>query len=55
MNKGDLVTISGHTGTVLDIVETETQQTVKLELKDGRVATFVYTRNVKGLDGMRLG
>lgn len=56
MNKGDLVTISGHTGTVLEVVETDTEQRVKLELKDGRVATFIYTRKpATGLDGMKLG
>jgi len=46
MKQGDLVTIAGNTGTVLDVVETETEQRVKLELKDGRIATYTYTRKV---------
>jgi len=54
MKQGDLVTIAGNTGTVLEVVETDTQQTVKLELKDGRTAIFIYTRKVapNALDGM---
>jgi hypothetical protein len=56
MKQGDLVTIAGNTGTVLDVVETETEQRVKLELKDGRIATYIYTRKVasNALDGMKL-
>lgn len=56
MKQGDLVTIAGNTGTVLEVVETETEQRVKLELKDGRIATYIYTRQIasNALDGMRL-
>lgn len=55
MNKGDLVTISGHTGTVLEVSETDTEQKVTLELKDGRVATFVFIRRAsQALDGLKL-
>jgi len=56
MKQGDLVTIAGNTGTVLEVVETDTQQTVKLQLKDGRIATYIYTRKVapNALDGMKL-
>lgn len=55
MNKGDLVTISGHTGTVLEVHETDTEQRVTLELKDGRVASFVFVRKAStALDGLKL-
>jgi molybdopterin-binding protein len=57
MKQGDLVTIAGNTGTVLEVVETETEQRVKLELKDGRIATYIYTRQAvasNALDGMKL-
>ena len=55
MYMGDLVSVSGHTGTVLEVVETDTEQKVTLELKDGRVATFIFIRKPsQALDGLKL-
>lgn len=53
---GDIVTLNGNTGEVLEIRETPVEKIVKLKVSDTKVALvrFVKRSSVPGLNTMRL-
>lgn len=57
MEIGQIATVGGVTGTVLEIIETETERKVKLETEEGKIAILTYFRAgaAGALGTMKLG
>lgn len=56
MEIGEVVTVNGVTGKLLEIIELENEKRLKIEVDTDKIAIITYHRpNPQGLGTMRLG